>query len=155
MHHQTLVIGLGNTLQGDDGVGFRAAEMLAQHELPPGVTVEAIGMPGIGLVTKMQGWQQVYLIDAAKVNQEPGTWKRFEPEDVKWIAESDMLSLHDMDVAGALALAEVLDILPEKLVIYGVEPKDINWSEKLSIPVQAVLPDLVDHILKDLRKKEG
>lgn len=155
MHDRTLVLGLGNTLQGDDGVGFRAAELLAQRDLPAGVKVEAIGMPGIGLVTKMKGWQQVYIIDAAEVNQEPGTWKRFEPEDVKLISNGDMLSLHDMDVAGALALAEALDILPEELVIYGVEPEEINWGNQLSASVQAALTDLVDQILRDLWKGQG
>jgi len=155
MPNHTLVLGLGNTLQGDDGVGFRAAEMLAQHDLPPGVKVEAIGMPGMGLVMKMKGWPQVYLIDAAEINQKPGTWRRFEPEEVNWIAQGDMLSLHETDVVSALSLAEALHMLPKHVVIYGVEPERINWSEELSSPVKAILPDLVDHILEDLWKREG
>jgi hydrogenase maturation protease len=151
----TLVLGLGNILQQDDGLGVRAAELLAERLLPPNVCVREAGTPGIGLVSQIEGWSRVYLIDAAQMNQEPGVWRRFGTDDVKLSVQDDILSLHEPDVAGALALAEAVKILPEEVIIYAVEPQQVGWGEQLSPCVQASLPGLVDQITDELWKRQG
>lgn len=151
----TLVVGLGNTLQCDDGLGVRAVEMLVNRDLPPDVKAEALGTPGVGLINIMEGWSRVYIIDAAHLGQQPGTWRRFEPEEVRLIASEGLYSLHETEVADVLALSEAVGLLPDEVILYGMQPECIAWGEQLSLAVQTALPHLVDHIYHDLWKRKG
>lgn len=155
LQSRILVLGVGNILQQDDGVGVRAVEMLANRKLPPNVFVRDAGTPGIGLIDQMKGWQWVYLIDAAQMGQEPGAWRRLGLDELKLCMEDDLLSLHEPGVAGALALAEAVKILPEEVVIYAVEPQQVDWGEQLSPCIEAALPYLVDQITDELWKRLG
>lgn len=154
-HPKTLVIGLGNILQGDDGLGVRVAELLAQKDLPANVAVESAGTPGVDLVLQMEGYQRVILVDAVQMGQSPGTWRRFGLEEVKLITGGDGFSLHETGVASALELAQALNLLPEEVIVYGVEPQSVIWSEELSPPVQAALPEVLEKILSELWKREA
>jgi hydrogenase maturation protease len=149
----TLVLGLGNTLQGDDGLGVRVVEQLAKRKLPVGVEVRETGTPGIGLINEWQGWQKVMIIDATEMGEEPGTWKRFSPQDVRLISEDCRFSMHEPGIAEALQLAETMNLLPEEIIFYGVEPKQVGWGEKLSPAIQNTLPELVEKIYCDLWKR--
>jgi hydrogenase maturation protease len=151
----TLVLGVGNILQQDDGLGVRVAEMLATHRLPEGVCVRDAGTPGIGLVTQMEDWSRVYIIDAAQMGETPGTWRRFTTDEVRLIAEGGVFSAHEADVASALALANAVGVLPDEVILYAVEPQQVGWGEELSTQVTAALPGLVDQILEELWKREA
>lgn len=147
-----LVLGTGNPLMGDDGVGSQVIELLAERSLPPNVKIEDAGLPGWGLPAWFEGWSNVILVDAVQMGQAPGSWRRFRPEEVRLELETDALSLHQPDLACGLALAQALDLLPENLVLYGVEPAVVNPGEALSPAVRQSLPDLVASILNDLEK---
>ena len=160
---QTLVLGFGNPLWSDDGAGIAAATLLAQRELPPQVRVEAAGTPGYGLAACLQeasqpgpalrtgpGLQRLILIDAARMEQAPGTWRRFTAEEVKLIASETIVSLHQADLSYGLALAQALDILPEEVLFYGIEPECLQEGLELSPSVRASLPQMVDEILIEL-----
>lgn len=150
----TLILGVGNTLYGDDGLGVRVAELLAQERLPAGVVVEEAGLNGVDLVIKMEGWQRVILIDAVQMGAKPGTWRRLKPEEVQLMAEEQGLSLHEGGIASALELAQALGKLPGEIVIYGVEPEVLEVREGLSSSVQAAIPELTQHILEEIWKRE-
>lgn len=150
----TLILGIGNTLYGDDGLGVRVAEELAQQRLPTGVVVEIAGLNGVDLVIKMDGWQRVILIDAVQMGAKPGTWRRFKPEDVRLIAEGQGFSLHESGVASALELAQALGKLPPEVIIYGMEPQILEVREELSPVVQAAIPELMQNILEEIWKRE-
>ncbi len=148
----TLVIGIGNPLQSDDGLGVRASLMLEKAHLPGNVRVEELGTIGWGLLACMEGWPRVYVIDAVRMGQSPGTWRRFRQEEVRLVSTSNPVSLHETGLAESLELANTLGIMPEEFVLYGVEPAVIEPGEDLSPAVLQVLPDLVEHIVKDLWK---
>ncbi len=150
----TLILGVGNPLQGDDGVGVRVAEMLADQELPPGVKVEEVGTPGLGLAAWLEGQSRVVIVDAVYMGQSPGTWRRFGPAEVRLIADSDVISLHEPGLAEALALAQALDALPQEIVFYGVEPVCCDAGQELSPAVRQALPGLVDAILAEIWKRK-
>ncbi len=150
----TLILGVGNTLYGDDGLGVRVAEELTRHNLPAGVAVEVAAVSGINLVLRMDGWKRVIIIDAVQMGEKPGAWRRFRAEDVRYFAGGQGLSLHETGVAQALELAEALGKLPEEVLIYGVEPERLEISEELSPPVQAAIPEIIKHILGELWKRE-
>jgi hydrogenase maturation protease len=117
---------------------------------PPGIQVQDAGLPGWGLPSWLEGWDSVFLIDAVEMGQEPGSWRKFCLEDVKYGLDDQTLSLHQPDLACGLALAKALDLLPENLVIYGVQPADTTPGASLSPQVSACLPELIEQILYDL-----
>jgi hydrogenase maturation protease len=150
----TLVLGLGNPLRQDDGLGACAVEMLSERELPPEVSVKEAGMPGWGLPAWLEGWSKVILIDAAQMGLEPGVWRRFGPESVRLRAGQDPVSLHEPGLADGLALAQALDMLPEEIVFFCIEPGCTDGGRDLSPAVKSALPELVDYILCELRTKK-
>ena len=149
---RTLVIGIGNPLQGDDGLGVQASLMLEKENLPEDVQVEELGTPGWGLLAQIEGWPRVIVIDAMQMGMEPGTWQRISGDDVRLVCEAGPVSLHEAGLAESLKLASTLGIMPDEFVLYGVEPAVIEPGEGLSPAVQEALPDLVEHIVKDLWK---
>lgn len=151
---KTLILGVGNTLCSDDGLGIVAVQMLRERELPSFVSVEAIDTPGWGLPNWLDGWSSVVMIDAVQMGKNPGEWRRFSPEDVKMIYEDEILSLHQPGLAAGLALADALNILPEKLIFYGVEPVSTDFGEGLSSEVAETLPNLINIIMDDIGKRE-
>jgi hydrogenase maturation protease len=143
----TLIIGLGNPLRGDDGVGVRVAGALVGQVLPGGVEVVDGGTPGLELVNLMEGWPRVILVDAANVGREPGQFVRFSLDEARLLGDDERISIHAAGLRDALLLAEVLGTLPEEVVIFGVQPACLDWQEGLSLQVEAALPDLVQSIL--------
>jgi hydrogenase maturation protease len=147
-----LVLGIGNPLMGDDGAGIRVVEMLARKELPPRVKVEEAGLPGWGLPSWLEGHSKVILVDAVQMGEAPGKWKRFRPEEVRVVMEDGSLSLHQPDLACGLALSQALDLMPQDLILYGIQPAQTSAGVALSPEVHASLADIVKNILIDLEK---
>ncbi len=145
-----MILGVGNSLRGDDGVGIRAIEMLAERELPASVELQEAGTPGWGLPSWLEGHSSVILVDAVQMGQAPGTWRRFSPDEVRLIVQDETLSLHQPDLACGLALAQALEMLPDDLWIYGIEPGDTGAGSTLSPQVSSSLPAMVESIINDL-----
>jgi hydrogenase maturation protease len=146
----TLVIGLGNLLRGDDGVGVRVAQMLARQTLPSDVEVVDGGTQGLGLVNLMEGRQRMILVDAADVGKTPGEFVRFTLDKVVVLGDDQHLSVHTAGLREALLLAQALKILPDEVVIFGVQPANLDWTNALSPEVEATLPDLITAVLSEL-----
>jgi hydrogenase maturation protease len=146
----TLIVGLGNPLRGDDGIGIRVIQMLAAEALPESVEVVEGGTQGLGLVSLMEGWRRVILVDAANVGQRPGGFVRFTPQEARLLGSDGHISIHNAGLRDALLLAETLEILPDEIVIYGMQPANLDWDEDLSPQVEAAMPDLVRSILGEL-----
>lgn len=151
---KTLVIGIGNPLQSDDGLGACAAQMLAGEKLPDDVQIEELGTPGWGLVNFLQGWQRVILIDAVCMGEEPGTWRRLEENEIQLIANDQVSSLHEPGLAESLSLARTLGLMPNEIILYGIEPACIQPGVELSPAVRQAITPLVKHILGELWNKK-
>ena len=152
-----LVLGLGNPLQADDGVGCRVIEALegalTGSELPPGVEIMDAGTPGVGLINLLEGRQRAIIVDAAEMGCQPGEVVRFRPEDVTLTGSTARFSLHRTAVADALALARALNLPLPEIVIFGVQPGAIGWRDELSPEVAAAVPGLVAAILEEAGRK--
>jgi hydrogenase maturation protease len=144
-----LVLGLGNPLQRDDGVGTRVIEELERRELSPHVQVMDGGTPGVGLIHLMEGYAHVVIVDAAEMGRPPGEIVRFRAKDVMLTGSSARFSLHRSGVADALALAQSLNISLPEIVVYGVQPAHVDWGEELSAEVAAAIPTLVEAIVQE------
>jgi hydrogenase maturation protease len=149
---EILVLGIGNPLMGDDGVGIRVVEMLAGETLPPYVVVKEAGLPGWGLPSWFDGKSTVFLVDAMQMGEAPGSWRRFETDDLEIVMENNTLSLHQNDLACGLALSQAMNLMPENLLLYGIEPANIAPGDDLSPEVEASLPELIKNLINDLEK---
>jgi hydrogenase maturation protease len=146
----TLVIGLGNSLRGDDGVGVRVAQILAAQALPDDVEVVDGGTQGLGIVNLMEGRQRVILVDAADVGIDSGEFVRFTLDEARLLGDDRHLSVHAAGLRDALLLAQALEVLPDEVVIFGVQPANLEWDSTLSPQVEAALPSLVAAVLAEV-----
>jgi hydrogenase maturation protease len=157
----TLIIGLGNPLRGDDGVGITVARALSERMLPAGVEVVDGGTQGLGLVSVMEGRRRVILVDAADVGQAPGTFVRFALHEARLRGDDQPLSVHAAGLREALLLAQALGTLPDQVIIFGVQPASVDWNDALSPEIKAALPALVKAVRAEalhrgpLAKTEG
>jgi hydrogenase maturation protease len=152
MHPSVLVIGLGNPLRGDDGVGPRLVEELTRCGLPEGVTALDAGTGGLDLLQVLEGWQRVVVVDAADVGREPGQFVRFRPDQARLAQGPDRFSLHHAGLSEVLALANALGQALPRMVIFGVQPAVVGWKEGLSSAVETALPALADAVLEAIEE---
>ncbi len=148
----TLVLGLGNPLRGDDGIGPRVIESLHRRGLPAGVAALDAGAAGLDLLNLLDGPQRVIIVDAAEMGRAAGAVVRFRPEDVTLTGSAERFSLHRTAAADALALADALGIPLPEIVVYGVQPTRVGWGEGLSDEVAAAIPGLVQTILREIQE---
>ena len=147
-----VIIGVGNLLLKDEGVGVHVVQELRKKKLPSTVEVHDGGVAGIGLLDFFPGASKVMLIDAADMNLTAGALVRFTPEEVAGRIEGPRFSAHDIGLLEVLELARALDQSPPQVVIFGIQPKEISWGTELSPEVQASIPKVADLILKEIQK---
>jgi len=144
------VIGVGNLLLGDEGVGVHAIRALEQAGVPPRVELIDGGTAGLGLIEYLEDIDKVIFIDAADMGQSPGTFRRFQPDEVRALSAERGLSLHETGLFNVLGLARQTGAWPPELVIFGVQPATMGHTVELSAACSAVLPALVAAIRTEL-----
>jgi len=144
-----LVLGLGNTLCGDDGVGVAAVTYLSRHyEVPPGVAVVDGGTLGLALLPWVEDAARVILVDAVGADEPPGSLIRLEGDDVG-PAVAHRLSPHQVGVADLLDGARWRGRYPDEVILLGLVPQSLELSTDLSPPVAANLLRLVDQVVRE------
>lgn len=137
------VIGVGNLLLGDEGVGVHAIRALEQTGVPPRVELIDGGTAGLALIGYLEDVDKVIFIDAADMGQPPGTFRRFQPDEVRALITERGLSLHETGLFNVLSLARQTGTWPPELIIFGVQPATLGHTVELSPACTAVLPALV------------
>ncbi len=154
-----LIVGLGNPLQGDDGVGCAVAEALQKtpfvERLPDTVEVIDLGTPGIGLINFVQGRERVIIADAAQMGRAPGDFMRLEPKQLRPEGAAPSFSLHAPGIADSLMLAQALQLRLPDIVIFGVQPASIGWRYGLSPAVQSAVPRVAEAVLDQVGAYHG
>jgi hydrogenase maturation protease len=145
-----LLLGLGNPLFGDDGVGPAVVEGLLEQDLPPEVEVLDGGTAGLGLLDTIAGRRLVVVVDAAEMGRPAGTVARLTPDQATLLGDQAPLSPHQLGLAEVLALAERLEMAPTRVVIWAVQPAFLGWKYGLSPEVEASLPGLVVAVLQEV-----
>lgn len=145
-----LILGLGNPLLGDEGIGVQVAEELKGLELPDGVTVVEGGTAGLGLIGLMEGYQRVIIVDAVDMGHPPGRVVRFTPSEAQFKTTEAPLSLHQIGLGEVLALAKALEVAPAELAIIGIQPNRVEGGIGLSPEVEGVIPQIIRIILDEL-----
>jgi hydrogenase maturation protease len=144
-----LVLGLGNVLLEDDGVGSGAIALLHERFDPPtGVRVFDGGTLGLSLLPYLQMADAVILVDAVRADGAPGTLVRLDGDDVA-PAVATRLSPHQVGVADLLDGARWLDRYPTRVVLVGIVPESMALAVGLSPRVRRSLPALVEQVVAE------
>jgi len=147
-----LVLGLGNILLGDEGVGVRVVERLqALYEFPQEVQVLDGGTLALDLLPYVEDAGRLLVIDALEMGAEPGTIARLEGDEVPAFL-SVKISPHQVGLADLLAAARLRDRYPRELVLWGVQPGVMSPGLELSSPVAAQVEVLVYRVLVELSR---
>ena len=147
---RTIIIGVGNLLQKDDGIGIHTVKALQKMQLPDGViTIDGGTSPDIIACTR--GGDKLIIIDAARAGGEPGAIYRFQPGDLEDEAGA-ALSVHEIGVAQNLKLMSLSGNEPAETVIIGVEPKEIDWGTGLSPELEEKIPEIIAVVLEEIGK---
>ncbi len=146
-----LVLGVGNILLRDEGVGVRVVEAMKDMELPPGVELFDGATAGIDLLDVLADRRKVIIIDAVEGDYEPGTVLRLTPKDLASPDRQEM-SVHEIGLLETLAMVRHLGVAPQEVVILGVKPEDVGLGLSLSPRVARLVPRVIESVLADLRE---
>jgi hydrogenase maturation protease len=145
-----LVLGIGNILLSDEGIGVRVVERLQQfYEIPEGVEVMDGGTAGMELSAHLSRRQHVILIDAVKTGDPEGTVVELYDEQVPNLFRTH-ISPHQLGISDVLGILSITDELPEHFTLYGAVPYSIDTSSKLSLGFAPVLDDIVARVVARL-----
>lgn len=148
-----LVIGLGNLLHGDDGLGIQAVRRLREltEGLPADVELLEGGVLGLDLLPYLEGKEKVIFIDAVDAGEEPGAVFRFSPHQVRRAGTPPPVSLHDLGLYELVGAAQLLDMCPGEIIVIAVQAKNLGLGEGLSEEVEAALPTVCRLVEEELR----
>jgi len=145
---RTLILGVGNILQKDDGIGVFVVNQLLESgmELPGHVDIMDGGTAGLDLIPIMYEYDRIIIIDALKVADHPGSVYRFTPEYL--LSSSSRVSLHEIGISEILNMLKIQGANPEVEII-GIVPEDIETLEiAISPAVADAVPRVMDLILE-------
>lgn len=147
---QITILGVGNILFSDEGVGIHVVQALSDaYSFPDNVSLEDGGVLGVRLLGMISLADDLIVVDAIRNGGPPGTLYRLQGDDIpmRILAKN---SLHQVDLLEALTLCQALDKVPETVIV-GVEPQDIeSLGLELTSAVQARVGDLMDMTLREL-----
>jgi hydrogenase maturation protease len=153
---KTLVLGIGNTILSDDGVGCRVAQRLKRRlQGRDDVTVKETSLSGLSLLDDVAGYERLIVIDAIQTQGgKPGAIYKLSPDDFK---KGRMAIIHDLGLFSTLELGRKLDMeMPREVIIFAIEAKDmVTFSEKLSPEVEKAIPRAVGRVMREVRRDVG
>jgi hydrogenase maturation protease len=145
---RVVVIGVGNLLQKDEGVGIHVIRSLQDMGLPADVKL-VDGGTSPDLIAYTKAGDKMIIIDCATTGGEAGSIYRFKPEDLE-AGKGKLTSAHEMGVAENLKLMEMTGNKPKETVIIGIEPAEIDWGIELSEKLQERLLEVVKVVVEEI-----
>jgi len=140
------VVGIGNVLLRDEGIGCHVVHALEEIPLPDVKIIDGGTCPDV--LQLFEDTDKLVIVDAVKGGGTPGQIYRFHPEDIT-LEQKPLLSLHDMSLVDSLKLIQLWHNIDEAVII-GVEPGEIGWGLELSPELQEKMPQIIDAILAEL-----
>jgi hydrogenase maturation protease len=149
---QVVILGIGNTLMQDDGIGVYAIQALAHtYILPDNVCLVEGGIAGLRLLSDLSGADYLLIIDAVEGTGPPGTLYQLNPQDLPK-GRGFFMSAHEIGIAEVLSMAEFLGKLPQTCII-GVQPLEARKiGLELTPPLQEALPRVVAAVVGELQE---
>lgn len=145
-------MGMGNTLLSDEGIGVHVVEALQDMGIgcDGGIQlVDAATSPDILL--SLDAVDKLILIDAANGGCEPGAVYRFRPEELDTNGAC-VDSLHQVNLAHTLWMMDVLGRKPDDIIIFGIEPKQMNFGLEPSVELLQKIPEIAELVLEEIER---
>ncbi len=148
-----VVLGLGNPLMADEGIGVHLVEQLLESATQyPGVDFVDAGTGGLSILHQIEDRRKAIVIDCAFMDELPGTIRRFTPDQVQSVKVLAHQSLHEADLMQIIALARQLGQAPGEIVIFGIQPERVEPSLGLSRTLMERIDEYISAILQELRE---
>lgn len=145
-----LILGVGNILLGDEGVGVRVVEQLLQHyHFSDQVELVDGGTAGLELLACLDGKKEMIIIDAMAGHEPAGTVKKMILDDPPAFFQN-RISPHQLGLSEMLSCAAMTDSLPEHITLYGIIPHSLETGLTLSSPVTGAMQEVMAKIIADL-----
>ncbi|MFH1146611.1 MAG: HyaD/HybD family hydrogenase maturation endopeptidase [Pseudomonadota bacterium] len=151
-HRKVLVLGVGNLLLSDEGVGVHIADELMKMELPPDVSVVEGGTDGFRLMNVIVGFDRLIIVDAVRGGAEPGSIYRFDLEDIQVDSSLYKTSVHQVGILEVIRLSRLVAGKTPRTTIIGVEPKSLDMGMELSPEIHAKVPRVIELVLEEIQK---
>lgn len=145
-----VILGVGNLLLSDEGVGVHVANELVKLELPPGVTVVEGGTDGFRLINVITEADRLIVVDAVKGGGAPGSIYRFDINEVQNCPSGFKTSVHQIGILEVINLSGLIGKTPQTTVI-GIEPESLEMGMELSPEVKAKIPRIIELIWDELK----
>ena len=145
----TIIIGIGNILLQDDGVGVHVIERLENEKLPSTVELVDGGTSTLDTLGFFLDYKKVIVVDSLKAGLEPGTIYKIKPEDIKNYKKEN-LSIHDVQILDVVKMANMMDKYPE-VIIFGIEPEKISLNLEMTEIMISKIPEIIFNIKKELQ----
>lgn len=145
-----VVLGVGNTIHSDDGLGVHALGRLENHpRLPAGVTLIDGGTRGLELLADVYECPRLMLLDAVDLGEQPGTMLRLAGDELRGLTSAS--NVHQLGVADLLNTLPLVSDVDREIVLLGVQPASTDWGTELTPTVEATIGALVEQAVDQLR----
>jgi hydrogenase maturation protease len=139
--NKVVVLGLGNPLFQDEGLGIHMINQLMNEKISDQVELVDGGTGALELLNILEEADYLLVIDAVDGDHPPGTVRKLSGRDIPLLVTGRM-SVHQVGFQETLALAAMRGRLPQQLVLFGIQPQCLDWGTELSPTVANVLPEL-------------
>ena len=151
-----VIVGIGNILCRDEGVGIHVVEELKKRDLPDYVELYDGGTGGLDVLEILERFDKAIIVDAVRGGKEPGEiyHVRLDEIDTK-DGESEMVSLHELDLIAAKKIGEKAYTLPKDIILIGIEPESVELGMNLTVTIREAIPIVIQHILETIDQELG
>ncbi len=154
-----IIVGVGNILCSDEGIGVHIINRLKEMDLPDYVGIYDCGTNGIAVLEALDGCKKGIIIDAVSMGGPPGKIYRFTVDDILQMEDNlfKLVSLHQFDLISTLKVAQITDVyhLPKDIVIIGIEGKSFDFSLELTDEVANVIPNVIRIVMEEIKSFKG
>jgi len=148
INKDTVIIGIGNILLQDDGVGVHVIKELENEKLPSTIELVDGGTSTLDMLGFFLDYKKVIVVDCLRAGLKPGTIYKIKPEDIKNY-QKENLSIHDVQILDVVRMANMMDKYPE-VVIFGIEPEKIFLDLEMTEIMVSKIPEIISNIKKEL-----
>ena len=146
-----VILGIGNILLSDEGIGVHVANELFKRVLPENVSVVEGGTDGFRLLNVITEADRLILIDAVRGGSEPGSIYRFDIDDVKRCPSGFKTSVHQIGILEVIDLSGLIGQTPHTTIV-GIEPKSLEMSMELSPEIRDKMPRIIEIVLEEVSR---
>jgi len=147
---RVVVIGVGNLLLKDEGIGVHVVRALKEINIPQNINLKIIdGGTSPDLLAFLEGVDKLIIVDAVKTSGRPGTIYRLNPEGLT-INDKKLISAHEFNLRQNLKMMILSGKKPKEVVLIGIEPKEIDWGMALSPELERKVPEITRVIFKEI-----